>query len=686
MFPIPDFYSKPWKDDNDLLDPVNVKDAGLNEVYALAFGNLGAMPLSKNQGAVYVVKMPAYEELSYFSIMPYLFQSGRFPNIYPQDILFASLTDSFNLHDLEQMTTTNDMVKKWIEGTGDLTIIFITSHNKKLAEKIYSNIKTVDLGFSNAINGIFPAFDKDIVGDIPIVCLPLPAGTTFAKDGDNITKDPLGRNMLKTSYTTNENITGESPIYDWQRDTVGIVSRLAPKLSEPGNDTNKGFSSWDDDVLDQKNIFVLGVEDTLDEYEPFKLSDQNGGWDQDGKWKGGVEIKDEITNTSSWKTQKNYQGDIDPDEIDGKINDITNEMKKYGYSKTRDITIHAYPSPFPHYNRYVSDIQKKFGTTDDFEWSQSGIDIAQYNITGYGDCRDTIYPTSDTFCMGPYDVAVIVSTNFCRKNGTDIGYNNINIYDSESQTSLSSFRGDHSNAPDGVYSLAVSRNDLTCNGNLPGNINMFGFLPTGSHTSLAASTTTTFFCQSRCYMDKSSGTSPKMTNEQSRYLIRVFSPCEENYPLYCHNFENDYTYEDTDLVSYSCYINQENDKGKRSVCENDLIKKYNDMAKTTDALGSALCANTPFFRINKTTDKDTINGIKAAVIAVSIVSLCILTYFFVKRNNVSGKINWKGFSGEYIPFIAPLLLVVYIVIVLNNKWNELDQSTAYSIKQTHIQR
>lgn len=674
LFPIPDFYKKPWESDNDLIDPVDVENSGINKLYALGFGNLGAMPLSKNQGAVYVMKMPKYEELSYFSIMPYLFQTGRMSKTFAQDILFSSLTDSFNITDIKNMADKNPKVRDWLDGIGDLTIIFITSHNKKLAEKIYNNITQPSDMLINLVNTMFPGSDMDIIENVPIVCLPLPAGTTYSYDGKNVTKDPLNRNMFKNKYTTNKNINKDSPIYDWEHDTIGIVARMTPSIDPMKNtDTNDGFTKWDDDQMDQKNVFVLGVEDRNNEYEAFTLSDQNGDWDENGLWKGGFELG-KSTNTSSWKQQQDYTFDLDLGLVDKKIEQITENMKNFGYKKHRDININSHPSPFPNYNKYIKSVN---ADETDMKWSQSGMDIAQYNVNGYGDCRDTVYPTTDTFCLGSYDVAVIVANNFCT-NG-DIAYNNLNIYDTESQTSLSSFRGDHRDASNDVYSLAISRSDLTCNGNLPVSIDKFGFIPTAAHTMLGASTTTTLFCQSRCYLDMRSGTSPNMSKEQSRYIVRIFSPCEQKYPLYCHDFEKDGD------DSISCYYNIQGD-GKLKECENDLTVKYDNLSETADQIGSALCAGTPFFRIDKTTDKDTLKSYQVGLICIVVFSIIILTYFFVSRNKTSGKLNWTGLYNDYLPFIPPLILLIIMYVFIQRKWNLFDETTAYTIKQSHFQR
>ena len=60
--------------------------------------------------------------------------------MFPQDLPFASLTDSFNITDLETMAQYNQNVSDWISGKKQLTIIVILTHNKLIADKI-NNIK-----------------------------------------------------------------------------------------------------------------------------------------------------------------------------------------------------------------------------------------------------------------------------------------------------------------------------------------------------------------------------------------------------------------------------------------------------------------------------------------------------------------------------------------------------------------
>ena len=371
---------------------------------------------------------------------------------------------------------------------------------------------------------------------------------------------------------------------------------------------------------------------------------------------------------------------------------ITQEMNEIGYGKVRDVIINSHPSPFPHYNEYVKEVSESKCpdskcTEENMIWSQSGVDLTQYNVATFGDCRDTVYPTTNTFCLGPYDVIVLVAYNYM-KNG-NVLYNNLNIYDTESQTSLASFRGDHSKAlGKQVYSLAASRLDLTCNGNLPKSINNVKFLPTGSHSNLSASTTSTFFCQSRCYVntpppigDQVSfqnrgygpgyGTSPRMSKEQSLYLVHIFSPCDKNnpkiYPAVCNN--------------YDCNKCLKNDGDKP--CVNDLMVKGQRDAKRSDKITEALCAP---IRLDKTTAKSTLTLMKYVLSSCLVVAVIIMiTFYFVRRR--SGKnVDWKGLGNDSIPMIGPVILAIIAIIIVSNSWNKINASTAYNVKQSNFQR
>jgi hypothetical protein len=692
LFPVPDFYIEPWKDEPKLNNPVDVKNSGLDELIALGFGNLGSLTLSETQAVVYVVKLPAKKDVKYFSFTPYLFQSGRYTDTFAQDLPFNSLTDSFNITDLEKMAETDDYIKHWLNGDTsdvtnkpiDLTIILITTHNKNIAERINFLIKEGSAGT------LFPGVDSSVISNYPIICLPLPAGSTY---GDPDVFDALDRKMYKDDlFKTNKNINENSPLYDWERETVGIVARFTPSIDkdvEYDIDTNDGFKKWKDDNSDQKNVFVIGVDLKLESvdkigYKAFKLEDQNGRWNDKGEWVGG-KIHDEKNHMkSSWKKQTKYARVLDNDLMTTRMDEITSEMSSLGYGKTRDVTMHSHPSPFPHYNEYVDDImsQNPKVLDNDMIWSQVGVDICQYNVSTYGDIRDTVYPTTDTFCLGPYDVVVFVAHNYMT-NG-DVLYNNMNIYDSESQTSLGSFRGDsYSARGNPVYSMAASRMDLTCRGNLPDSIDMVNFLPTGSHSTLAASTTSSFFSQIRSYvhipMNKDLttkpgyGTSPEMSKEQSTYLIRIFSPCETKqlYPSICNDYELD--------SGNNCAKNPKNE-----ACPNDLEVKSTEANERLDKITSGICAP---LRLQKTDSKSTLAVLKYTLSGMLIISIIILLAFSINKNRLNGgkPVDTNGVWNDLYIMIIPIILLIIIIVIVQVKFVNTDKRTADSIKQARLQ-
>jgi hypothetical protein len=685
LFPVPDFYIDPWKKSGSKLkDPIDVASSGLNKAIALAFGNLGAMPLSRSQAVIHVVTLPSYKDMKYFSFQTYLFQTGRYKDTFLQDLPFASLGDAFNITDLEKMAKDNKEVQDWINGEKELSVVVVLTHNKLIAEQVYRIKNSKFLEKLDELGKLPIDIDMlyKLLSDMPIICTVLPAGSTY---GDTI--DPLGRPMYKNDfYKTNKYISADTPLYDWKTDTIGLVARFTPTIDSMNEDTNEAFKQWKNDNMDQKNVFVLGIEmkDFTDsDYVPFVLADQNGKFDKQGKWRGGHSLG--LVSTSSWKLQAKYTGELNQEELQTKMDTITQEMKAKGYGKVRDINISSHPSFFPHYNEYASKVMKEHPeqTTleQDLQWSQSGVDITQYNVATFGDCRDTIYPTTDTFCLGPFDVIVLVSHNYMENK--DILYNNINIYDTESQTSLGSFRGDHAKAVGKkVYSLAASRQDLQCDGNLAPSIDNIKFLPTGAHSNLYASTTTTFFCQSRCYVNIKDGpgygTSPNMDKEQSKFLVRIFSPCggsndDKKYPSVCNNFE----YE----KGQNCSPNVD----KSKACPNDLSVLSKTMAQQTDTITEAVCAP---LRLDKTLSKNTLNLIKYVLISCLVVSVTILMMFYVskRQHTISKHFDWKGLRKDMLPMVSPIFFIILAIVLINSKYNRIDDATAYDVKQSRIQR
>ena len=663
LFPIPDFSINVYKDDSDYLINPGFEHDHLKKPIAAAFGALGAMPMSKSQSCLYVLKLPAKSVIAYFSLAPYLFQTGR-PNLvdnFPTDLPFASLTDTFNFKNLEMMNNPN--VNDWLDGkTESLTLCVIFTHNKDIAKKIHNSLKN---GIS-VITDTFPDIIKNFPGltdiiDLPITCIPIPGeNSTYGN-----TFDPLDRNMLKQTRA-NKNYNKDSRLFDWQSETTGLVGRIA---SLDPDDKDGNFINWIDAFADQSNCLVIGLDDKeaiSESYNPnlFELSDQNGRFSEDGDWIKPVTSNIVTITKSGYKKQEDYKNDLldigkngKKGGIDIRLDEVTDEMKQLGYNEFTDINIESNPSPFVYYNEYVKDIN---GNEIDYRWSQTGIDLLQYNVTTYGDCRDTIYPSSHTFCIGQFDVAVIISNNYCYGN-EDIGYNNINVYESANQTSMASFRGDQ--VDDLYYSLAVSRSDLTCMFDDASVINNFQFLPTGSHTNLAVSPTTTLFTQCRTYYHNSSGTSPRLTPEQSRYIVRIFKPCkkEKLWPAICHDYEAERCDENTDDVS----------------CPNDLLVKSIKASDTSDKISAALCSN---LRYDKTNNKTLIVGVLYLLVGVLISTLIIMIIQVVQY-----KIPINQLYNNYNHFIIPYICLIAGIVITYNKLSYVTDSTAYDIKQSKIQ-
>lgn len=679
LFPIPKFSIEVYKDDFDELNNPGFEHDKLNKPIAAAFGALGATPLSQKQAGIYVIKLPKYKDLAYFSLQPYFFQTGsdEFVDKFSQDLPFASLTDSFNLNNLKNMSVPGDKIDKWFNEDGDLSLLTIATHNKKIAEKVYSiltqDIEDIKEKLKDKLPDNFPFEELDL----PITCLPLPAGSTYGNSYDGLSTTDNPRTMLKETRT-NKMVDENTPLFNWKTDTVGVVGRIATNI-----EGNPSFQDWLDGVDDQQNIFTLGIDDIItgdysSNYEPFLLSDQNGMF-VDGLWKGGYSIDPNNHNISSWKIQTKYPtgdlklGTLDENgnltangAIDDRLEDITEDMAKLGYESLTDISINANPSPFFYYNKYIED--KQYDKKDS-KWSQSGVDILQYNVAAYGDCRDTVYPTTDTICLGKYDILVLVANNFTEVN-KDIAYNNLNLYDSESQTSLASWRGDQVNNGSGVYSLAVSRSDFTCPGNLTSKIDSVQFIPTGSHTNLAATTTTTFFAQSRCYLYKPTGTSPGLTDEQIRYVARVFTPCTDKriYPSICYDYEAD-----------TCTKNP--DKNKE--CSNDYYQRNIDDTDTQETISAALCST---LRLEKTTEKTEATVIYGMLISIFLVLIIFLIVNSINRSSATDTSKLKGLGSDILFYIVPIIIGLIMIFLAKNQIKVITDAPASNIKQASTQR
>lgn len=684
LFPISDFSIKVYDDDSDYLLNPDFEHDSLNIGVAKAFGSLGAMPLSKSQGCVYALTLPKKDTFSYFSLTPYLFQTGRpeLVNNFPTDLPFSSITDAFNYKNLENMN--NPFVTKWLNGDIDkVTIFVIMTHNKNLAEKIYNKVATNIQSIIDKYN--IPVSDDSIILNPPITCIPIPAGSTYGNSYNPFDQKMLAdENNTDRGTNTNKNYKSETPLFDWKSDTIGLVGRIASKNPDADNDDNDPYTIWKNNFQDQSNCFVLGLDeksaqdkDTYD-YVPFELKDQNGRFlineNGQGYWAGACEI-DEIKDNhtiDSYKKQKNYDsGDLiikgennnKVGSIDTRMEMITEQMKNIGYDVFTDVLMESDPSPFPYYNEYVNKIK---GDIEKYRWSQAGVDLLQYNVSTFGDCRDTIYPTSHNFCLGKYDVAVIVANNFSNNTKVPIGYNNLNLYDAQYQTSLASYRGD-SVIDDDCFSLAVSRSDLTClldsSKNTSSIIDSFQYINTGPHTSVYGTPTTSFFTQSRVYYDKETGVSPNMSSKQARYLVRVFKPCENKKPVpsICYDYETE-----------KCIQNK-----SHSECSNDLTVKNKESNDDSEKISAGLCQ---FLRIDKTTNKTYATAYTFTLAGLFIVFTVIGIVYIIKNRK-----NFKNITTDYNYLLIPYLCIFIAAIISYRKINYITDQTAFDVKQTELQ-
>lgn len=683
LFPISDFSIKVYDDDSDYLLNPGFEHDSLKTGIAKGFGALGAMPLSKSQACVYALTLPKKETFSYFSLTPYLFQTGKpeLVNNFPTDLPFASITDPFNLKNLENMGNPN--VTKWLNGEIDnVTIFVIMTHNKSLAEKIYNQVVS---NIDSIIQQHNIPVSNELILNPPITCIPIPAGSTY---GD--TYNPLDQKMLADETNkdrgthTNKNYKSETPLVDWKRETVGLVGRIAASNPNADKDDNDPYTIWKDNFQDQSNCFVLGLDeksaqnkDTYD-YVPFKLKHQNGKFLKDengqGYWVGACEV-DEIKHNhtiDSYKKHKEYDsGDLiikgennnKYGSIDTRMENITEKMKSLGYDVFTDVPIESDPSPFPYYNKYVNDIK---GDIEKYRWSRSGVDLLQYNIATFGDCRDTVYPTSHNFCLGKYDVAVIVANNFCYNSKVPIGYNNLNVYEAQYQSSLASYRGDDV-ITDDCFSLAVSRNDLTClldpSKNTNSIIDSFQYINTGSHSSVYGTPTTSFFIQARTYYDVETGAEPYMNSNQSRYLVRIFKPCINKKPVasICYDYETE-----------ECIENE-----SQSECSNDLSVKNNETNEDSDKISAGLCQ---YLRVDKTTNKTYATAYTFTLAGLFIVFTIIGLVYIIKNRK-----DFKNIKTEYNYFLIPYLCIFIATIISYRKINYITDQTAFDVKQTELQ-
>lgn len=663
---IPEFSVNLWTKKSKLsCNKIDLDKTNIKKPLGILAGMAGGMLLDKTQAVIYFLALPQFSKIRYLSFVPYLVASGRFPGMFPNDITFNSLNDGLNMWDIYNRLT-DDQKNIW--NNGELNIMVILTHNKNIANDIktrYELFKDVvpDNILNNASHNKF---------NVPIFCIPLPAGNNSKYGNVN---DPLGRPMFKNG--PNKFITKDSQLYDYQKDIVLLLGRCSFK---EGYDDD--FTDWKSKINTQANIVVLGIENCNLDYEPFELSDQNGYYIQPDNndnytWVGGNEYVNNINkpvkyqDKYNWKLQDDYK-DCYKDDSEYNVNNVMEkieaEMKKLNYSFSRDIQVNSSPSPFPYYN-------EKYPT---LHWSQSGSDMLQFNVGTFGDNRDTFYPSTVPFCLGKYDVGIIVSQNYMNRsdcvnnNDSDgipigVGSNSLNIYDQANQTSFGSQSGDKGKAiGQKVYSMAFSRSDLTCPGNLPDDISSFVFIPSGPHNSLSAPESTTFVAMSRTYLYNTNPTNFYCTSPKAitipKFVVKIFSPCEnkQKNPLVCNNISS--------TGQNSCINNDNN-----SVCANDLTVQSVNQAKTFDTLTTDLC--TPL-RYNKTATKATLGSFIAVFVVLLLLMTFILTPIFIKLPT----------TRPYIKLVIPIFLfIIILLVIVTVRLTKFNNTTAYIVNESRKQ-
>ena len=626
LFPIPDMSVNLYSKDED---EHSFDFYHLDKTVATGFGLLGACAISPQQAMVYVIELPAYSTLAYFSLTPYLFQTGRsqWVNNYPQDTPFASMTDSFNLHSLENMS--DDSIREWINGnTNTLEITVCASISKAAAEEV-----RLRLG------------DKR-----PFIVMPIPAGSTYGNS-----YGPDDEILLKDNRFNKIAFNETTKLFDWQRDTMAVVGRIAAKEGQGDN-----LVEWKTKFSKQYKSNVYGVTfDSIDieQAELFELADQNGNYTEDGVFQ---RASGDGYTLHGWR-KKGEVLDFDPSpKLQEKTDQITSWMKERGYNVSKGINVNSDPSPFSYYNKHVAGL-----TPAKWRWNQSGLSILQYNVAAFGDCRDTMYPSSDTFCMGPRDILVVIGndyTNSSEYGNINITYNNLNVYDAQSQTSLASLRGTSTSA---TYALAVARSDHTCLFSDESAPAEFQFIPTGSHSNLAAAPTTSFFTQSRFYMDKSTGTSPNFTKDQQSFKVIVFSPCGDegapSYPVKCN-----------DASFGGCYINPDPHSQE---CDLDLERDAKSDAERSDNLTAAICSK---FRFEKTNRIQILN-ILYYLFAAVLTSIVVFAIYTVVTNR---KVPPERIFDFLKPALLPASVAFIGIIASSDLLNQTIESSAYEINES----
>lgn len=715
---IPAFTTKFWAGESETQYGNNIDNTGFSKtgkVVNAAFGVLGASSLSNSQGIIYFLSLPPLNIIEYMSFTPYIFSSSRYGDAYGEgNIMFTSLTDAFNIQDIK-MQLTNEQNESWC--TNSLKIMMIITGNKTIACDIASQFQSID----NEAKEYLRQKYVNIETDIPIFCLPLPASSASANTWGKLI-DPLGRRMYK-DYQINKTCTSTSTWYDPEKDTIEILLRVVHKTGQ--DDT---FNDWINTIQDQQNIVVIGFERChSDEDELFTLNDQNGKfiYGDTVSWRPGSARRGEgfiAVPGSSWKKQYPYL-DSGASTAQDQMKTLIKDMNGKGYNKYEVIPQLSVPSPFMDYNDYVASYRPCL-TPNEKLWSQCGCDLIQFNISTLADCRDTNYPSSGlSFCLGVDSVGVIMCDNFM-KRGTDksfISYNSLNVYSLQSNSAIGSFRGDartmYNDFPGDVYSMAFSKQDLSCPGNLPQSVNHFTFIGLGPHQQGYVQPDTGFYTLSRSYLhvvpesDSNFYTSATQDSIPVPVVI-VFSPCKEKHkidnPDICNNLYNpspsptnnpDVTCaSNTPLITLPSSSSSQNNtpttsfeppafnacsplpqedtlsvlscntNDKNKVCSNDLKTQANAKAQAYDLATSAACQ---YFRDPKVSDKTGLTIITALL--GTLVGSAIIIYCAFGSKMPASRI--------WLLYFSPLfLLVTFAFIYTYIRLKQLTNQTAYSYK------
>ena len=727
---------------SSLINIFDANTANLNTVEMDIFGTLGCMPLSNEQACTYLLSLPARNYFTYFSFTPYLVLSGRFPLKFPSNYVYASLTDPFNLLMLEQMgDPTSEMylnepnLDAWLNGTVSyLNLALIMTHNKTLATNIYRQFKDEN-------HGTYPG---------PVICIPLPAGSNYGtsfdpldrpmykqngtnnyinqfsplydpkKDivnltgkftGDPLRMDLFNKWVLGINTQTHFLVSGiemPSTAYDYVPFTLEDQNgRFSPStvtndqcMSDNTTNCPNGGNIWNCNVTVSPHVCYTDCNDTdipnhcyseahcdtnkcVTDYLPPQTPIPLNPDASKAVWSN---TKGNQFTKSSYKKQKPLNtlesAKLQIQLLEAQALKIDVDMADMGFNSFTVIPLYdASISPYNSYNTWSESKGLPSST-----WSQSGIDLLQYNVILNGDSRDNFITSSHQFCIGADDIVVILAFNY-HNLIPDILYNDINLYDQDYKTAHATFRGDEIKGPNDmsssgdIYSIACSRTDWSCKGNLPSSINKFRFITTGAHLSLTnvisstntslnaktisyksleASPITSFYATSRVYPHRSTGISPKLTNTQAKFIVKVYKNCSKNkiFPKVCNYVEVD----NNSFISSGCVTNIDDKK-----CINDLtIESLND-GILRDKETESYCDQ---YRLNKNQEKIFFQSFISIV--STIICFVVISFFIFKNNKIE------------ISIVLFFLIALLIFLFIQNKSR--IKMTAFDIKESIEQK